>query len=205
MKPLAILTFANDRSQPDRILDQLEAERTALLDLFRANGRVEGWASGSSTQNLINTLNREHGRIIVFHFGGHGNGTELAFEARLGVVSPLASQNLAQLLGQETKYHLKLVFLNACATRKQVETLWAQGIPAVIATTRAINDAQARDFAQQFYQALLQGRTMGEAFQQARIDLEGHQAEQRLYRSLIWDEDEQADTADSRRRPISAP
>jgi hypothetical protein len=73
---------------------------------------------------------------------------------------------LAQLLGQEKA--LQLVFLNGCATEPQVQTLFACGVKAVIATAVPINDEIATKLAEQFYLALGQGATIQRAFQSAK-------------------------------------
>ncbi len=192
-KPLVFLTFANDRSQPNRILFELEAERRSLLDLFRGQAQLEALDYGSAPSQLMAGLNQAQNRLSIFHYGGHANGTQLSLEASLGHNVSLASQNLAQLLALEAPKHLKLVFLNACATRDQVSELWKRGIPAVIATSQRIGDQTARQFAEIFYQSLLAGLPLEQAFQQARIELEGGQAQPRVYRDLIWEGNEAED------------
>jgi hypothetical protein len=67
---------------------------------------------------------------------------------------------------------LKLVFLNGCSTKGQVELLFAAGVKAVIATSRPINDPKAKDFAVAFYEALANKRTIKRAFDLAKGVLE---------------------------------
>jgi WD40 repeat protein len=64
-------------------------------------------------------------------------------------------QSLAVLLGR--RVNLKLVFLNGCSTRPQVQSLLDAGVPVVIATARPIKDKLARQFAVAFYEALTAG------------------------------------------------
>ena len=67
-------------------------------------------------------------RLVVFHYGGHANGTLLQLED--GAESAVG---LARLLGQMRS--LKLVFLNGCATQGHAALLRDAGVPAVIATS----------------------------------------------------------------------
>ena len=93
----------------------------------------------------------------------------LMLEAALGSADGAAhAEGLAGLLGDQRG--LKLVFLNGCSTLPQVDLLLGAGVPAVIATSHAINDPVARDFAIAFYQALTIGR---EADGLARADDRG--------------------------------
>ena len=67
------------------------------------------------------------------------------------------------------KQRIKLVFLNACATRHHIEILQEAGIPVIIATDRAIPDSTARKFSTVFYDSLVAGNTLGEAFGKAKV------------------------------------
>jgi hypothetical protein len=60
---------------------------------------------------------------------------------------------LARFLAQQRG--LQLIFLNACATEGQVMDLLDVGVPAVIATDQAVEDATATAFAARFYKGLV--------------------------------------------------
>ncbi|MEZ4471734.1 MAG: AAA family ATPase [bacterium] len=62
---------------------------------------------------------------------------------------------------------LQVVFLNGCSTEPQVRRLLDLGVPAVIATNRAIDDGVATRFAERFYHRLAQGAALGEAYADA--------------------------------------
>ena len=108
----------------------------------------------ASIERIYNVFQKHRDRIAIFHFGGHADGDRLllqsAFEPRAAY-----AEGLATLLGQQRG--LKLVFLNGCSTRPQVKRLLDAGVPAVIATARAIDDQMATEFAVAFYQALTTG------------------------------------------------
>jgi hypothetical protein len=69
-------------------------------------------------------------------------------------------------MGQQKE--LQLVFLNGCATRDQVDILLSSGVKSVIATSVPIDDKMAVEFAEQFYNALVNQTTLKRAFQIAK-------------------------------------
>ncbi|HEX7942082.1 MAG TPA: hypothetical protein VF488_09770, partial [Gemmatimonadaceae bacterium] len=79
---------------------------------------------------------------------------------------------------------LVLVFLNGCSTEPQVKRLRAAGVKAVVATTRAIQDTVASEFAQAFY-AELAVRPLRSAFDTAVHAVQTH-----------WGDDPRAITRD---------
>lgn len=181
-KPVVFLAFADDRQNSGRILSNLEQERRGLAQTLRQwqqTGEGDFFISDGGIRKLIQDLNREQGRLMLFHFAGHGNGTSLQLEEQIGKTDVLASENLASLLAEEQ--HLACVFLNACATKDQIQILFKKGIRSVIATSRDILDNQASQFSQTFYQSLVAGKSLHMAFQQARIELEGDKANPRQY------------------------
>jgi len=102
-------------------------------------------------------------RVLVFHYGGHADSDKIFLADQAA-----NSGGLAQLLGLQSD--LKLVFLNGCSTREQVELLFEAGIPAVIATTVPIADTAAKAFASIFYKALATQHNLEEAFKLAAAD-----------------------------------
>ena len=52
---------------------------------------------------------------------------------------------LAKLFGMQE--NLKLVFLNGCSTKGQVEALQANNIPNIIATSKSVEDGVAKNLA----------------------------------------------------------
>ena len=108
-------------------------------------------------EGIKQALRAHRHRIAIFHYAGHADEGRLMLERALGSADGAAhAEGLAGLLGDQRG--LKLAFLNGCSTLPQVDLLRGAGVPAVIATSRAINDAVARDFAITFYEALTVGR-----------------------------------------------
>jgi hypothetical protein len=60
-----------------------------------------------------------------------------------------------------------LVFLNACSTEPQVEGLLEAGVAAVLATSRAVDDEVAKEFAGRFYVGLAGGAELQTAYEEA--------------------------------------
>jgi hypothetical protein len=90
---------------------------------------------------------------------------ELLLESEKGLPATADGKGLAAFLGHQTG--LQLVFLNGCATQPQMQGLLDAQVPAVIATSRAIEDEAAMEFAGRFYQALAGGAALRTAYSEA--------------------------------------
>jgi hypothetical protein len=88
----------------------------------------------------------------------------LLFEDAAGNPTAAHASGLAGYLGQQRG--LVLVFLNGCCTEPQVRRLRDAGVKAVVATTWAIEDTVAAEFAKTFY-AELTARSLRDAFDTA--------------------------------------
>lgn len=162
--PLVFLAFANDQ---DNHLPLLEEERkaiTAELIPLASKQYFQLFTESSATTDDISSYVAEFkDRILIFHYGGHADSTKLILADQTA-----NSDGLAQLLGLQSD--LKLVFLNGCSTREQVEQLFDAGIPAVIATSVPIADSSAKIFAAIFYKALATRHDLESAFKIAAAD-----------------------------------
>ena len=161
-QPVVFLIYANqadsplpDLSEEDRLIYEALAPVANEEQLFIHR---EQYATASK---IIWSLGEFNKRVSIFHFGGH------ASNANLYLVGETASdKGLAQMLGLQKP--LRLVFLNGCNTGGFIQELLDQGVPAIIATSREVNDKVALKLAQQFYKALSEGSTIGEAFDFAK-------------------------------------
>lgn len=165
--PVIYTAFANPGQQDGRGLSplaQIEQEAQdirALLHPLDAEQRIKYLASaGTDLQALINQLRSQLDYLALFHFGGHASEDFLQFEDR-----QVTQQSLAQLLGNAP--NLQLVFLNGCSTAGRVETLLQAGVPLVIGTDAAVNDALARKFATAFYHHLARSLSIKKAYLRA--------------------------------------
>lgn len=170
--PAAILrAFANDwvddRRHLRSLLDESKAIDKALALLVETGAIVLLSPIHNATVDDVIGAFRERrvrDRICIFHFGGHASGSMLLFEDEAGKPTQAHAEGLAGYLGQQRG--LVLVFLNGCCTQPQVRRLREAGIKAVVATTSAIQDAVAAEFAKTFY-AELAARSLRDAFDTA--------------------------------------
>ena len=176
--PVIFLAFANNSDAP---LPQLETEGENIYrTLNEGSGKghfILHRESFATTEKIAHYLIDFKDRVVVFHYGGHaeGDGLELTDQkADAGGIAQLIS-------GQK---NLKLLFLNGCSTKAQVEKLLELGVPAVIATSCPIEDTMATELAEQFYSAMMKQHSIREAFAMAAglVKAKGGSAEQ--YRGI---------------------
>jgi len=167
MTPIVIIAFSNDK---DNYLDMIVRERKSIFKSLQ-NHHDKAFIQvhqemNTSLEDIFETFNRYKNQVEIFHYGGHANGSSLQFESTGGTVQIAYSGGLAEMLGLQVG--LKLVFLNGCATKGQVDLLLKSGVKAVIATSVPINDVMAVEFAEQFYQSLSNQASISDAYIAAR-------------------------------------
>jgi hypothetical protein len=113
---------------------------------------------------------RLHSPTIV-HFSGHGAADgSLVMRDENRKTREMAPTGLAKLVALQ-KSTIRLVILNACYSDKLAKLLVAD-IECVIGMTAAVSDAAAILFAQTFYSALFDGKTVGESFKTSAATIE---------------------------------
>ncbi len=156
--PLIFFAYANDADEHLNLLKEEsrmlfraleELDRKEYIKLYREES--------AQSKDVFDGFTRYKDRIAIFHYGGHANGTHLRLEEGAS-----DARGLARLMGEQE--NLKLVFLNGCSSKGQVQTLFDAGVKAVIATSVPIEDRKATEFAQQFYEGLAHKRSIGQAF-----------------------------------------
>ncbi len=159
-KPVVFLAFSN---KDDAYLDGLKREVRKInqhLRPLQAKNRLELVQSNSIDVDELSVIAQEYkNRIAIFHFGGHAGDNKLIFNN-----GGTNSKSLAELLNT---HQLKLVVLNGCATRSQVDDFLDNGVRAVIATSVAINDTKAVMFASKFYEFLSSNHSIKQSFNKA--------------------------------------
>ncbi len=160
--PVIFLAFADDKDDHLPYLQQ-EAEDIYLeLTPLQNRQHIQVYRDQhADIKKIYHYLTDYKGRVAIFHYSGHADSRRLRFEGQDADAS-----GIAEKLARQPE--LKLVFLNGCSTREQVDYLLELGVPAVIATTVKVEDEMARDFAGQFYKALAKPKTtIEEAFASA--------------------------------------
>lgn len=162
-RPVILLAFADPRGD----LINLKAESNGIRELFwRFDDLIEIVVlDHPSFDQIIRTFQRYRNRIVAFHYGGHATGFELLLETTAGGEHGIGAAGLAEFLG--SRRGLEFVFLNGCSTRDQVDGFLDAGVKCVIATTQAINDEEATEFAKHFYNALATDSDLRVAFHEA--------------------------------------
>lgn len=117
--------------------------------------------------DLIQDLNEVRPHVV--HFSGHGNQTELAFENAEGRAQPLSNEMLGVLLAA-TSDRIRLAVFNSCQSATQAE-LATDYVNFAIGMDTNVEDDRAKTFAAQFYNSLGFGRTLAEAFDQAKAQV----------------------------------
>jgi tetratricopeptide (TPR) repeat protein len=128
--------------------------------------------------DLQEALQRHQPDIV--HFSGHCSSSGgLILEDEAGMRKVISTAVLADLL-RLLKGNLRLVVLNACYGQKQAQAL-AEVVDFTISVNGALEDSAAIIFSGQLYQSLSFGKSLKEAFESAKIqlDVEGIELEER--------------------------
>lgn len=118
--------------------------------------------------DLIEDLNEV--KPVILHFSGHGSNAALVFEDEQGRTRPLDNERLRKLLGAAAG-DVRLIVFNSCDSAAQAELAVAH-VDLAIGMDTAIDDADAKVFAGQLYSSIGYGLSVGEAFRQAKLQVE---------------------------------
>lgn len=172
-KPLIFMAFANP-NDPAAALPALNEEESRLKTVLDDYQLKKEWGFYRTVRAITpTTLHQSLASfdqpIRIFHFGGHADPKSLALIDKQGNSLSLHVKNLPKILAPLVKKGLKLVFLNGCATLGHVKALHEVGVPAVIATEKKVLDIDSCTFAQTFYEYLVKGYNLVEAFNQSKV------------------------------------
>jgi hypothetical protein len=169
--PIKILFLAANPRDTDHL--QLDEEVRAIDQALRLSNYRDRfvldqqWAVRFS--DLQGILLRFQPTIV--HFSGHGSQAgELILLENSGDSHPVAAQTLGKLFAI-LKDNIRCVVLNACYSEAQAQAI-AQQIEAVVGMQQAIGDEAAIHFASAFYQALGYGRSVQDAFDLGRLQID---------------------------------
>lgn len=158
-----VLFLAFSNSQEDR-LPSLEREEESVYRLLAPRALQQQFMLHRESYANISKIHEYlvlfRNNLSVFLYSGHAGKDKLLLDDTHAL-----SAGIAQALGQCSQ--LKMVVLNGCSTKGQVQELLKQGVPLVIATSAAINDELATNFSIRFFQALKEQANYGEAFELA--------------------------------------
>jgi hypothetical protein len=168
-KPVIFLAFAQDRVERCAYLRNLPIELDGIrkaLQKARQAGLCEVVERANTTvENILDVFQECQDRIAIFHYGGHADSYELLLESLTGEHAIAQSEGLVSFLAKQKG--LQLIFLNGCCSQQQALDLVQAGIPAVVGTSKTIDDAVATDLSVRFYKGLAAGRTIDRAWAEA--------------------------------------
>jgi hypothetical protein len=119
--------------------------------------------------DLQHVLLRHQPHIV--HFSGHGSESEeIVLEDNAGK-SHFVSQQALTSLFRILKDNVRVVVLNNCFSKPQAAAI-SSVIDYTVGNNKGVGDRAAIIFAAAFYHALAFGRTVQEAFELARLELE---------------------------------
>jgi CHAT domain-containing protein len=127
---------------------------------------ISRWAVRPSDLQKLLLRHQPH----IVHFSGHGSKTEgIILEDNEGNMKPVSKEALIGLF-RTLKDNIRIVFLNACHSKRQIDGLRAT-IDFTIVMKTTIGDSTAVVFSSYFYQSLAFGRSVKEAFELAKNQL----------------------------------
>ncbi len=159
-----IIAFANHPQAPlQSVTEEDEGIHNTLIAANRGEYSIhrESFATVANMNNAFSTYGSD---IAIFHYAGHAGEQSLLFTDQAANGQGLAYQ----LKPSAESGALKLVILNGCSTGAQVAQLLELGVPAVIATSAAVNDLSARIFGVEFFKGICVKRmSIRQAFEAA--------------------------------------
>jgi hypothetical protein len=155
---------------------RLDEEARAIAETIRKSKHRDAvklescWAVRPT--DVLQAINEHRPHIV--HFSGHGSDQEqLVFQDEQGFSKFVSKDAMTQVMAA-CSGEIQLVFFNACFSQAQAEAV-VQHVNSAIGMRIGIGDEAARVFAAQFYSAIGFGKSVKEAFEQARalVMLEG--------------------------------
>ncbi|MFN0204149.1 MAG: CHAT domain-containing protein, partial [Bacteroidia bacterium] len=172
-KPLYIFVFAN----PDQKLPYTIEERAALEGILRetieANNAEAFFLHDPDKQEVMEYFTKPEyrNRMQIFHFSGFdSNLSNNTIEHVLYLKENQEIQFDDLMHWLDFQEHIQFIFLNSCRLRNFAKNLTLRGVAAVIAAEGVIMDDYAFKFAKEFYDELQEGKTLAEAFAEAKKD-----------------------------------
>lgn len=169
-KQITVLFIASNPSDQTQLrLDEeiREIQKKIRASDFRESLKLESvWAARPT--DLLQAIN-EHKPTIV-HFSGHGSDQdELVLQDDNGDSQVVSKETLVELF-KVVSSGIELLVFNTCFSENQAINV-TEHVSAAIGMGTSIGDEAARVFAAQFYSALGFGKSVGEAFGQAKVAL----------------------------------
>lgn len=151
---------------------RLDEEVRAISEMIRKSEHRDSvklesrWAT--RTIDILQAINELNPTIV--HFSGHGDSDgNIYVQNNDGTAKNISKQTMVQVLKSSTD-KIKLIFFNSCFSYLQAEAV-TEHIPCAIGMSDTIGDNAAKVFAAQFYSAIGFGKSVKNAFEQAKAAL----------------------------------
>lgn len=164
-KPVVLFLAANPSGTSELALTQECAAITRELKMTPGRTSLDFQTRWAVT---VDDLSRELNELAptLIHFSGHGNAEGIALVDANGAAHLLTPEALAALI-QVTSESVKAVVLNACYSDTQARVISEQS-GCTVGMKGTISDDAAREFSVAFYRALGHGRSVYNAYLQAK-------------------------------------
>ncbi len=160
--PVIYLVSANPF--PERPL-KIELEQRAILRCLPPSWDIK-YAPAARISDIVSDLRRYNPDIV--HFSAHGSPMDRIVLLDDQGKPKETSRAIMDSLFRVMSGNIRLVVMNACYSKTQAKEI-AEFIDCVIGTDNTLNDDNAITFAEQFYEALVAGRAVGKAVEEAGI------------------------------------
>lgn len=154
-----------------------EEECSKVLEILkRKEKRIKVQFEIATISQLMNVLSLSPRVLHIMCHGSYNKEKKqfyLAFEENRAL-SELYSENLKNRL-KKIKFNTQLVFINACFSEEVARVFYDAGVPCVVAvhSQTKIEDSIAQQFSELFYWQLFEGKSIEDAFQNARAAITG--------------------------------
>jgi len=167
---IKVLFLASSPIDQDKL--RLDEEIHNISEMIRKSEHrdsvelVSAWAV--RPLDILQELNIHEPAIV--HFSGHGSSNdELVLQDNNGKTKLILKEAIVQAMATTTS-GIRLVFLNACYTYQTAQSI-CEHVEAAIGMNDSIDDEAARIFSAQFYSAIGFGKSVNNAFEQAKAAL----------------------------------
>jgi hypothetical protein len=144
----------------------VKTETRLLMECLEQAHRSIRWKTESANSHSFRTILSQGCRAL--HFTGHGFPGHVTFETSKGEMHMLGGDQLNKLFsaGGHGAPNTKFVFVSACHSEAVGKAFADAGVPHVVAVSKKyeVLDQASQEFSRAFYTALLNGRSVQEAF-----------------------------------------
>lgn len=174
MRKIKVLFFAADPLSLDgraprlRLDEDVREIRQKLRAAEYRDALDFDYRLAARPDDLIQALSETRPQVV--HFSGHGRANGLVLASADGTRAHTADAAALKQLFHVFRGDIRVVFLNACLSLPQAQAI-ADIVGCAMGTRSTISDTAAITFGASFYRAIAFGKSVQEAYDQARVAL----------------------------------